>query len=675
MGQRSSQNQPLNLSNRIEEFVNTRWIKAHAVLPALILSPILVGCGPLPPNNTLWVETSTARLLHTGQTVLTPLGLQPVAGQLLSDITTGKIQPFGSQTYFAQVTTADTTTSEQFASIDGTWPTEFSVDNVQMPAYWTVEWSHPPYCYDQSAAPYPPLANPYVQTYDFEPSSASALGMFVKLNCYTNTPLNPGFIASNVSPQFVLDDAIPATIQVAAFSPIQSGPSLTNLRVFATDFSNPAIVTATSIGANSMSATFPYPTQSNGLSLPAGAYITSMTTDPASGQQTTNGMEPFYIGHDDTSFTSAFGVAIANPKVVKTIYKYVKSPGGCLEQQPAVEPAGGTPLPLVTLFSQNSLAVGSTSRLLPVGLNPTVVIPFNDQSYTTLVGGGSPCSGEIVTQYTGAQTALVVNTGGNSISIVNIGYSTQYPTGSVSVGNQPVAAAINSSETMAYIANYVDGTVSEVNLSNLTQTRTIPVMLHPSTLTFDSNGNLWVGGQGSVMNIDIGNWSIASTSPVDGTVNGSSYDPQTGVLIQSVLRNGNSASPVEGGTEAAQVNFSTSPGTSYATQTLFNVASGTQTSTSTFSGDNNTYSQSPIASQLAFPAQTAFTPPIYTATAGDVTATVSGTSFVVFVIGTGEILVQGTLPYPARGVAMTSNMLYVTMPDSNSLVSLPMQLP
>ena len=30
---------------------------------------------------------------------------------------------------------------------------------------------------------------------------------------------------------------------------------------------------------------------------------------------------------------------------------------------------------------------------------------------------------------------------------------------------------------------------------------------------------------------------------------------------------------------------------------------------------------------------------------------------------------------PARGVALTSSMVYFTMPESNSLVSLPLQLP
>jgi hypothetical protein len=91
-------------------------------------------------------------------------------------------------------------------------------------------------------------------------------------------------------------------------------------------------------------------------------------------------------------------------------------------------------------------------------------------------------------------------------------------------------------------------------------------------------------------------------------------------------------------------------------------------------GDNAAYAQSSIAPYLAFPGQLAFVPPIYSATNGDITATVNGTSFTVSIVGTGKILIQGTLPYPARSVAMTSSEIFFTMPDSNSLVTLPISI-
>jgi YVTN family beta-propeller protein len=227
---------------------------------------------------------------------------------------------------------------------------------------------------------------------------------------------------------------------------------------------------------------------------------------------------------------------------------------------------------------------------------------------------------------------------------------------------------------MAYIANYADGTISEVNLSTLAVTRTLAVMTHPASVAFDSSGNLWVGGQGSVDNVNISSWTITSSTAVDGTVNGMSYDAGSGVLLQTILQNGSSIAPSDGATANALVNYSNSSQVSYTTQNTFNTSTGAST-ISPYFGDNASYNLSSAAYYLAFPAQTAFTPPIYSSSNGDITATVSGTNFIVSVVSSGAILIQGSLPYPARGVALVSNMVYFTMPDTNSLISLPITLP
>jgi len=98
---------------------------------------------------------------------------------------------------------------------------------------------------------------------------------------------------------------------------------------------------------------------------------------------------------------------------------------------------GGGELPIVTLPQRGMVAVGSMSNLIQVGSLPTVVIPYNDQTVSTS-NALDACTLQTFT-WTGAQSALVVNTGSNSVSLINIGgYS--YPTGTVSVGTQPVAA-------------------------------------------------------------------------------------------------------------------------------------------------------------------------------------------------------------------------------------------
>jgi YVTN family beta-propeller protein len=82
-----------------------------------------------------------------------------------------------------------------------------------------------------------------------------------------------------------------------------------------------------------------------------------------------------------------------------------------------------------------------------------------------------------------------------------------------------VAAAISPDETKAYIANYGDGTVSEIDLVNVQKTRTIAVMSHPASVTFDSNENLWVGGQGGVMKVNVSGWFVASSRGGSGKLN------------------------------------------------------------------------------------------------------------------------------------------------------------
>jgi YVTN family beta-propeller protein len=488
-----------------------------------------------------------------------------------------------------------------------------------------------------------------------------------------------------MSPQVALDDALPATLQVTAFDPILAAAGITNLHVIGMDMSNPSNVTAISVASDGSSAVFPYPRQSNGLPLPAGAYITTITTDPSGSPQTTNGMEPFYVAHDDTSYSSAFGVAVAVPQEIVTSFGAadIYGDGTCAGQPYSYTSTnGGNPIPLVTLPTRGQLAIGTSSNTVAVGTTPTVVIAYNDQEQDNYSSRDQrdQCDNEW-DQITGAQSALVVNTGDNSVSLLDIGWY-NYPTGTITVGSLPVAAAISPDETKAYIANYGDGTVSEIDLVNVQKTRTIAVMSHPASVTFDSNGNLWVGGQGAVMNVNVSGWFIASSTPIDGTVNGMSYDTQKGVLVQTMLQNGNSASVAAGGTTGEgttgsnPIVFNTTPGLSYSTQNTFSVAtlaSATSTS-STVMGDNAAYAQSSIAPYLAFPGQLAFVPPIYSATNGDMTATVNGTSFTVSIVGTGEVLIQGTLPYPARSVALSSTAVYFTMPESNSLVSLPISI-
>jgi YVTN family beta-propeller protein len=493
-----------------------------------------------------------------------------------------------------------------------------------------------------------------------------------EFGCFTNTPANPDFVASEVSPQFALDNALPSTIQVHAFSPIETAAAATQLHIYNMSFANPATMTAESVASGGVSATFPYP-----QGLPAGAYITTITTGTGT-DLTTNGLEPFFIAHNDTTYPSAFGVDVAIPaETVETFTWHATNNGPCAGGATiSTTNYGGSALPLVTLMSEGKLAVGSSSNTITVGTHPTAVIAYNAQSKTVSQSGS--CGPSSVTTYSGAQSALVVNTGSNNISLVSIGeYS--YPTGTVSVGTQPVAAAINPAGTYAYIANYGSNTVSEVSLQNVDVTHTISVSAHPTSVAFDSSGNLWVGGQGYLAKINLSTYAVGTTYSVNGTFAGMSYDTSQGAFVSTVLQNGNAASisnpSLSSGTTGSDaIAASTSVGISYSATGSISVSNGSTVGT-TILADSAPYESSSIAADLAFPAQNAFNPPIYTSTNSDYIASANGDTFTVSLLSSGKVLLSGSTPYPIRGVRLTSTTLYLTMPESNSLVTLPMQLP
>jgi len=639
--------------------------KGFGVYAASVAAILMAGCGKPPEGTNVQVSTyGGAYVTGRADAVTVALSGQHVTGVFDSWISEPNVYDVGSATNFDVITQ-----SPDADGINGA----VDVSNLQMPANWDGTWyGDPSFCVNQSNISQH-WSVPYTATFDLEPLYPT--GGFMPFICYSNDPTHPNFVPTHVVPQFVLDDAIPSSIWFAALDQIPSGGTVT-LDTYDLSLNHDSTVTASSVAADGSSATFSYPTGPNNAPLTAGTYIAAMSNQFGTDPTTIHGFEPFYIAHDDTSYTGAYGVAVAIPK--ETYRRTTFYPeGGHLCGIPTTTSGtlGGTAFPLVTLLTQGKLTLGNSSNTVAVGASPTVVLAFHDLTTTTSTPDplcGSYGGGATYT-YTGAQSALVVNTGSNSISIVKIGQAT-YPTGTVAVGNQPVAAAINPGETLAYIANYADGTVSEVDLSALTVNRSLSVMSHPTSLTFDSAGNLWVGGQGAVSEVNIGSWSISSTFPVDGTINGMSYDATSNVLVQTILQNGSVTAPSGGGTLTAQVHYSVFGSSSYSTQNVLNVATGSSTTSQTFA-DNASYGTSSIASYLAFPAQTAVVPPVYTSTSGDLTATVTGTSFTVSVVGTGQILIQGQLPYPARGVAISSSMVYFTMPDSNSLVSLPVLLP
>lgn len=594
-----------------------------------------------------------------------------------------------SATWVSDISVSNAPTAGSAAPLNGVYTDAnglYTYNGMRMPAIWNFSWVPTKTCYDQSAPPYnaltPPLTDnnvslfPGISSWSFDSDlefdwSSAPPPNAVALTCYVNSPNNPDFTVGDVSPAFVLDDAYPSSVQVTSMDPLMAAPSATQLTLYSTSLSVASTVTATSIASDGMSATFPYP------HVAAGAYISAIVSNPPGQRPSTDGMEPFFIGHDDTSFTTAFSVTEAqSPNIQYTFSGAADIYGdGTCAGQPYSEtsnPASGPAMPIVTLLTQGQIAVGNSSNTIAVGTSPTVVVPFNDMPYSDYIQR-DPCD-MIEKDYSGAQSALVVNTGSNNISIVSLGGDSDYPTGTVAVGNQPVAASISSDESTGYIANYADGTISVVDLVNLQVTRTITVMPHPTALSLDSSGNVWVGGQGSVERINANTRAVDSTIQIDGSVNSMVFDTKRNVLVQSLLQNGSAQAQSDGGTHANLISFNDPSNPSYSTMNTVNTATGSS-STSSIVVDNGVFGQSTAAPYLAFPAQTSFVPPVIAGTNDEITATATGNSFTISLVGSGKVLLTGTVPYPIRSIALGGGMLYFTMTESNSLVSLPVVLP
>src|SRR6266702_4185803 len=150
------------------------------------------------------------------------------------------------------------------------------------------------------------------------------------------------------------------------------------------------------------------------------------------------------------------------------------------------------------------------------------------------------------------------------------------------------------------------------------------------------------------------------------------YDTSKSGFVAVLLKNGSATNPINGVTANAQIAFTASTNVPYSTYGLLSTFAGAANGMA-FTGDNSPYTASPLASSLAFPAQTAFIPPIYSSTSDDYIASANGNKFTVSLLSSGKALLSGSTPYPIRGIKLTSTTLYLTMPESNSLVTLPMQ--
>jgi len=474
---------------------------------------------------------------------------------------------------------------------------------------------------------------------------------------YTATCYSPTGHISPASTRFAILGNLPNTLSLGSETPLITQYGMPLLYVYDKTGSVVDTETATSVSSDGTQATFPFPSslQQNGYSLalvnktgggvgfaPAGDNLLSIATS-----QTIQG--------------NPFGVAAL---VSSTTWQSASNPdpygdGTCAGQWSYDSGTYTNSVPVVTQYSLNSVNIGGVT--IPVGSNPTAITLFGYQDISFDPNSG-PCSSysRDTTQMT---RAIVTNSGGNTVSILNLVNNTVLST--VSVGNQPVALALSSDGNTAYVANYTDGTVTRVNLTTETATGTIAVGAHPTSVALTSAGTLWVGGVGSLAGINTQTMSVIATQPLTGkSIVALGFSNSVNQLVATTV-------DTSGNVYADEISPSTVQTGSVYTPLASNKVSSIGTH-SAHSASVQAFTAT-LASTNLISANQVGAPPLVIQD-GWAVVTATPTGFTITDITGKIVLVSETTPSPVTAIAVDSglNVVYLVMPDSNTLLTVPL---
>ncbi len=310
--------------------------------------------------------------------------------------------------------------------------------------------------------------------------------------------------------------------------------------------------------------------------------------------------------------------------------------------------------PVVSLYSLDEVLVGGTA--VSVGANPTAVATYTAGSVSKYEGG-------VPHSYSGTTQAVVANSGSNTISILDIVNDDLLF--NVTVGNQPVALAVSSDGSTAYVANYTDGTVTQVNLTAGTVTATIAVGPQPTSVALTSAGILWVGGVGFLAELNTNPMSVVATEPVAGkSIIALGYSDSVNQLVATTV-------DTSGNVYADEI----SPSTFQAGGVYAPLASNVVSSVGTHSVESEAvqaYTATLAGANLININQVGAPPLVVQDGWAVVTATPTG--FTITDITGQVVLVSETTPSPITAIAADSklNVVYLVMPDSNTLLTVPL---
>lgn len=353
------------------------------------------------------------------------------------------------------------------------------------------------------------------------------------------------------------------------------------------------------------------------------------------------------IGSNNTSLQAPFGVDATDITYTTSVTcpagggtDAVGAPGCTSGSSSTVEAA-----PLLTEYNAGQVSyLGSN---IPVGSYPVAIKAYGSATVITFRGSGS--GGTLTRSYTGPARAVVVNSGSNNITILDLVSDTTAAT--IAVGVQPSAVVLNPAATLAYVANYGSGTVSVVNLSTLAVSKTTSVGASPMALTVDPSGNyIWVGGLNYISEVSLSSFSPVSTYTVNGQVTSLAIAATPDALLYTLVTNG----------------------------TNFQVAQS-KLSTGAFV---NSYAQMSAANYSCSGCDIVVSPTSLLASGVVVSANYSNnavvtgtpTGFAVIDLSTNQQVLTGSASGPVRGIATDASqgMVYMTVPGSNTVMSVPL---
>jgi YVTN family beta-propeller protein len=433
---------------------------------------------------------------------------------------------------------------------------------------------------------------------------------------------------------FVLANSLPASVTLKG-SGLTTTSGMPELDVYGFNQGLISQTAATSVGAGGTSATFPFPKNSlTGEPLTTGHYALHIDNQTSPGVFAFNGADLFSIG-TTTTYTSPYGVDAFDGTV--TTVTCATRTGQCVTQGPTNY--SGT---AVTQLTANQVCLNGC---FSVGTMPIAIRTYGAGQIVT--GHGNQNQG-VTTTTTQPEYAIVANFGSNNASIVNLVTNTTVT--SLAVGTEPIAVVLNQAKTLAYVANYGSSSVTVVNLSSNSVTGAIAVGASPAALALDPSGSyLWVGGLNYISKINLSNNTVASTMPATGYVTSLAISTGQNAIVYTTVNTSLTSYQTE--------HASLSTGSiikSYAAASISGTPYG---STSPAPPGYLLSSAATVSSGFGNRYAVTGTP----------------TGFAVIDLQTQTTMMSGSTTNPVRGIATDSNlgMIYLTVPASNSLISVP----